>query len=190
MLAHHRQGLLAVFFLVDPQWLSPLWVGMQSAGKWVFEPPRLESWSPEEDTLSPFDLKSLPFASAQSKLYMMTSSHGRASRIHDDVIKWKHFRRNWPFVRRIHRSPVNSLHKGQWRGALMFSLICTWTNGWVNNQDAGDLRRHRAHYDVIVMYRPFMRGTEPLVSPCKGTVVQRFKLFIVVRMRKRFCNVI
>ena len=45
---------------------------------------------------------------------------------HDDVIKWKHFPRYWPFVRRIHRSSVN--------------------------RDAGgDLRRHRHHYDVIVM---------------------------------------
>ena len=43
---------------------------------------------------------------------------------HDDVVKWKHFPRYWPFVRGIHRSPVNSTHKGQWRGALMFSLIC------------------------------------------------------------------
>ena len=70
---------------------------------------------------------------------------------HDDVIKWKHFPRYWPFVRRIHRSPVNSPHKGQWRGALMFSLICTWINSWVNNPEAGDLRRHRAHCDVSVM---------------------------------------
>ena len=70
---------------------------------------------------------------------------------HDDVIKWKHFPRYWPFVRRIHRSPVNSPHKGQWRGALMFSLICTRINDWVNNREAGDLRRHQAHCDVIVM---------------------------------------
>ena len=42
---------------------------------------------------------------------------------HDDVIKWKHFPRYWPFVREIHWSPVNSPHKGQWRGALLFSLI-------------------------------------------------------------------
>ena len=60
---------------------------------------------------------------------------------HDDVIKWKHFPRCWPFVRGIHRSPVNSPHKGQWRGALMFSLICTWLNGWINIGEAGDLRR-------------------------------------------------
>ena len=48
-------------------------------------------------------------------------------------------------------APVNSPHKGQWRGALMFSLICTWINGWVNNREAGDLRRYRNHYDVILM---------------------------------------
>ena len=74
-----------------------------------------------------------------------------SKRMHDDVIKWKHFPSYWPFVRGIHRSPVNSPHKGQWRGALMFSLICVWTNGWVNNREAGDLRGYRAHYDVIVM---------------------------------------
>ena len=51
----------------------------------------------------------------------------------------------------IHRSSVNSPHKGQWSGALMFSLICAWINGWVNNREAGDLRCHGAHYDVTVM---------------------------------------
>ena len=70
---------------------------------------------------------------------------------HGGVIKWQRFPRNWPFVRGIHRSPVNSPHKGQWRGALIFSLICAWINDWVNNREAGDLRRYRAHYDVIVM---------------------------------------
>ena len=71
--------------------------------------------------------------------------------IHHDVIKWKHFPCYWPFVRGIHRSPVKSPHKGQWRGALVFSSICVWINGWVNNREAGDLRRHRTHYDVNVM---------------------------------------
>ena len=37
--------------------------------------------------------------------------------------------------------------------SLMFSLICVWIKGWENNRDAGDLRRYRAHYDVIVMIR-------------------------------------
>ena len=53
------------------------------------------------------------------------------------------FPRYWPFVRGFHRSPVNSPYKGQWRGALMFSLICIWINGWVNNREADDLRRYR-----------------------------------------------
>ena len=53
----------------------------------------------------------------------------------------------------IHLSPVKSPHKYQWRGAWLFSLICAWTNGWINNRGAGDLRRHRANYDVIVMYK-------------------------------------
>ena len=44
-------------------------------------------------------------------------------------------------------------HKGQWHRALMFSLICAWINvRWVNNREAGDLRRHRAHYDATVMF--------------------------------------
>ena len=47
--------------------------------------------------------------------------------------------------------PVNSPHKGQWRGVLMFSLICVWINGWINNRGAGDLIRHRGHYDFNVM---------------------------------------
>ena len=69
---------------------------------------------------------------------------------HDDIIKWKHFPRYWPIVRGIHQSPVNSPHKGQSHGALMFSLICAWINGWVNNHEASDLRCHRTHYDIIV----------------------------------------
>ena len=72
--------------------------------------------------------------------------YGSHTFTHDDVIKWKHFPRYWPSV-----APVNSPHKGQWRGALMFSLICVRINGWVNKREAGDLRRYRAHYDVIVM---------------------------------------
>ena len=70
---------------------------------------------------------------------------------HDDVIRWKHFPRYWPFVRKIHRSSVNSPHKGQCRRALMFSLICARINGWITNRETGDLRGHQAHCDVIVM---------------------------------------
>ena len=72
---------------------------------------------------------------------------------HDDIIKWKHFPCYWPFVGGIHQSLVNSPHKGQWCGALMFSLICAWINGWINNHEAGHLRCHHAHYDAIVMMK-------------------------------------
>ena len=47
--------------------------------------------------------------------------------IRDDIVKWKHFPRYWSFVRGIHRSPVDSPNKGQWRGALVFSSIWAWT---------------------------------------------------------------
>ena len=57
--------------------------------------------------------------------------------------------RYWPFMREIHWSPMNSLHKGQWRG--VFSLICYRINGLVNKREAGDLWRHRIHFDVIVV---------------------------------------
>ena len=76
---------------------------------------------------------------------------GQLDMFHDDVIKWEHFPLYWPFVRGIHRYPMNSPHKGQWRRALMFSLICTWIHGWVNTREADDLIRHRAHHDVTVM---------------------------------------
>ena len=75
--------------------------------------------------------------------------------LYDDVIKWKHVHRCWPFVRGIHWSAVNSPHKGQWRGTLMFSLMCAWTKGWVNNRDAGDLTHHCTHYDVTAMSLAF-----------------------------------
>ena len=87
---------------------------------------------------------------------------------HDDVIKWKHFPRYWPFVRGIHRSLVNSPHKGQWRGALNFSLICVRINGRVNNREAGDLRRHQVHCDVIVMIispKPNSASRDPYIPP-------------------------
>ena len=63
---------------------------------------------------------------------------------HDDMLKWKHFPCYCLFV-------WGSPHKGLWRGALMFSLVCVWTKRWVNNWDASDLRRHCAHYDVTIM---------------------------------------
>ena len=73
------------------------------------------------------------YVSKQPVVFMMTSSNENIFRV-------------------TGRCPVNSPPKGQWHGTLIFSLIGAWINGWVNNREAGDLRRHRAHYDVIVMH--------------------------------------
>ena len=85
---------------------------------------------------------------------------------------WKYFPRYWPFVWGIHRSPVNSTHKGQWRGALMFSLIYAWIHGWVNNREAGDLRCHRVHYDVTLM-----RQLQYYKSNAVGTMYATFGVY-------------
>ena len=81
---------------------------------------------------------------------------------HDDVIKWKHFSRYWPFVRGIHRSPMNlwsSSHKGQSRRFLLLYLIFVCANCWA----AGGLRRYSVHYDVTVMHLKWFvwRGFSP-----------------------------
>ena len=70
------------------------------------------------------------------KQHMMTSSNGNIFRVTGHL--WEG----------IHRSPVNSPHKGQWHGALMFSLICVWINGWLNNREAS-LWRHRNEESIM-----------------------------------------
>ena len=79
--------------------------------------------------------------------------------------KMETFPRYWPFMREIHRSPVDSPHKSQWHGALMFSLVCAWTNDWANSRDAGDLRLHHAHYDVPVMLFSQVKNKEIIMPP-------------------------
>ena len=64
---------------------------------------------------------------------------------------WRHFPLCCPFLQGSPWPPVNSHQRSKSRGALMFSLICAWVNSWVNNREAGYLRRHRTYYDVIVM---------------------------------------
>ena len=75
----------------------------------------------------------------QQFVVMTTSSNGNI------------FRVTGPLCEEFTGHRWSPLIKGQWRGALMFSLICAWTNGWVNNRGAGDLRHNCAHYDVIVI---------------------------------------
>ena len=91
------------------------------------------------------------------EIYMMTSSNGNISAL---------------LALCAGNSPVteNSPHKGQWCGALMFSLICVWINGWVNNREAGDLRRHRAHYDVSVMICVFVETYTHVYVNCFSVI--------------------
>ena len=83
---------------------------------------------------------------------------------------WRHqmetFPLYWTFVRGIHRLPANSPHKCQSRGALMLSLICAWINGWVNNREAGDLRRHRRHCNDAVLIPACAPIISALLAPC------------------------
>ena len=81
--------------------------------------------------------------------------------IHNDVMKWNYFPRYWPFVRRIHRSSVDSSHKGQWREVFMFSLICAWTNSWANNRYTGDLWRHCNVGRVTPGFTPITLSANP-----------------------------
>ena len=68
---------------------------------------------------------------------------------HDDVIKWKPY---WPFVRGIQFTGLRWMSPTKASDVELWCfLICAWTNCWVNNCDARDLRRHRAHYDFTVM---------------------------------------
>ena len=125
-------------------------------------------------TYTIYTVPSVTFSSWNKVDFRFYDGHGELNSdsrsLHDDVIKWEHFPRYWPFVLEIHRSPVNSPHKGQWRGALMFSLICVWTNDWVNNRGTGNLRRYRVHYDVIVMHFYLVSYARLLRSTGRGSL--------------------
>ena len=66
---------------------------------------------------------------------------------HDDVIKWKHFH----VVGRVPVTGEFPVQRPVTRRFDIFFDVCPKKNGWVNNGEAGDLRRHRTHYDVSVM---------------------------------------
>ena len=109
--------------------------------------------------------------------------------IQDDVIKWKHFPRYWPFVRGIRWSPVKSPRKGQLRGALIFAVIYAWKR--VNNRKVGDLpsipllrqcndivfnKMHaRFHHDlfccVYIIHNGFMWSTESILDSCNSIYI-------------------
>ena len=137
-------------------------------GRWLWPLCRIGDWPPVYD-MRPSHLYNVNIRFLNDGLYMetrlsfgmMTTSNGNIFRITDPLCgeftghRWIPLTKAgdvelWCFLWSA-PSPVNSPHKGRWRGALMFSLICAWLNRWVNNREAGDLTRHRAHYDANVM---------------------------------------
>ena len=74
----------------------------------------------------------------------------KGSPSHDDVVKWKHFLRYWPLCGELTGDRWIPLTKARDAEVWCF-LWSAWINDWVNYHEAGDLRRHRGHYDVIVM---------------------------------------
>ena len=117
--------------------------------------------------------------------------------VDDDVIKWKHFPRYWLFVRGIHRWPVNSPHKGQWRGfdsrlIKRFSKqsrhrwfetpsrpLWRYCNGWPGQDDVITWKRFLA---FIYGENPQLR---PIESPHKVPVFGSNVAFFAVRLNKR-----
>ena len=113
----------------------------------LLQSPRVNQICSAPDVIAPNTISSYIGPCYEVSLYYQVPHLHLMCCEHDDVIKWIHFPRYWPFM----RGPVNSLPIGRWRGALIFYLICSWISGWVNNHKAGDLRRHCAYYDGIVM---------------------------------------
>ena len=102
-------------------------------------------------------------------------------------LRHQHFSCHWPFVRGLHRPPVDSPHKDQWRGALMFSFMCAWTNGWANSEDVGDLRRQSAHCYVTVIESLLLMMTSWHGNAHKGPPVMR-SVNVCVSMHKLLKN--
>ena len=87
--------------------------------------------------------------------------HLHKQTVHDDVIKWKHFPRHWPSFGEFTGDRVTGHLGGEFTGEFPAERPVTRSfdvfidlrlnNDWVNNREAGDLRRYRTHFDVIVM---------------------------------------
>ena len=88
----------------------------------------------------------------------------------DDVIKWKYLPRYWPFVGGIHRWPAPRPE------TRSFDVFCAWINGWVNDSEAGDLRRHHTHNDVTVMQ--LMTPAVPLTVSIMEVFVRMLIIYI------------
>ena len=113
--------------------------------------------------------------------YLISNTHYATGLIPSKTPWWRHqvetFSVLLAFVRGSHWSPLDSPHKGQWRGPLMFPLICAWTNGWANNRNTGYLRRHRVHYNVTVMIHELNSGCFGRMDISGGNIYMKCKIF-------------
>ena len=107
-----------------------------------------------------------PHTSRRNRYHMMTSSNGNILRVTGHLC-------------------------GEFT-ALMFSLICAWINGWVNNREACDLRHHRAHYAVTTMSWYGCSGWRKLLNVMDGGLIRvqiyLFPEYNVKRSTKMFCT--
>ena len=101
---------------------------------------------------------------------------------------WRHLMETYSALLAIgaRNSPMNFPHKGQWRGALILSLICAWLNGRVINREVGDLIHYHAHCDIIIMYclTNILRGSKGfsagLVSDSSDDSMVRSKIWFYI----------
>ena len=115
----------------------------------------------------------------------------------DDVIKWKHFPRYWPFVWEIHRPLVNSLHKGQWRGAVdvFFDLRLnkrlskqswSWWSGTPSRslwRQCNEYRQHEHCFCFENVNRTFCQS-----SNMRGTNLKKKKMLLSSRLAVVFAQ--
>ena len=174
-----------VIYVTRSQWCHLILVASKITDRYLFNKLSMQK---KENTNA---LHYLPFV-VEMHRSMMTSSNGNIFRVTG------HLCGEFTGLRWIPRTKASDAE------LLMFSLICTRINGWINNREAGDLRHHRSHCDVIVTQRwiPYTKGqlhvqcarvmTSTLLfliqGPISLTIFHRNGKFIL--LSSKFCEVI
>ena len=131
------------------------------------------------DTWSALYNRFLPNPTQTSRVYELVAGEYWICVSHDDVIKWKHFRVTGPLCGEFTGHRWIPLTKASDAELWWFLWSAPWINGWVNNREAGDLRRHWAYYDVIVMNRYIS-----LIMP-QWFISVLFKSFMITSIKLR-----
>ena len=83
-------------------------------------------------------------------------------------------------------SPVTGEIPTQRPVTRRFDIFLTWINSWVNNREAGNLRRHRAHYDVTVM--KLLTQSAPTVPVKKWLVAYHNTISLQFTVKWNLCH--